>query len=92
MTRAILAEPIITKQWWKNRNGEAVRVRLSTYEGHNLADIRTWCAAGGKLLPGKGFAAEVRHLPRLAMAVTKAVAKATELGLNAGKDNDDCGR
>jgi hypothetical protein len=33
------------------------------------------------LKPGKGFAAEVRHLPRLAAEIAKAAAKARELGL-----------
>jgi hypothetical protein len=42
---------------------------------------RTWHTADGKLKPGKGFAAEVRHLPRLAAAIAKAEAKARELGL-----------
>src|SRR5215472_13016802 len=62
MTR--LAEPIIIAQWWKNRGGESVRVTLSTYADRNLVDLRTWFTADGKLQPGKGFAADVRHLPR----------------------------
>jgi hypothetical protein len=86
MTR--LAEPIIIAQWWKNRGGGSVRVTLSTYDGHNLLDLRTWYTTEGKLKPGKGFAAEIRHLPRLAAALAKAEAKATELGLITG-DNDD---
>jgi hypothetical protein len=76
-----LSEPITVAEWWKNRRGESIRVRLSIYEGHNLADIRTWYTADGSLKPGKGFAAEVRHLPRLAAAIVKAEAKARELGL-----------
>ena len=55
---------------------------LSAYEGRNLADVRTWFPGDdGTLKPGKGFAAEIRHLPRLAAAIAKAEAKARELGL-----------
>jgi hypothetical protein len=88
MTRTTLSEPITIAQWWRNSRGEAVRVRLSTWEGHNLIDVRTWVTDDGKLVPGKGFVASVRHLPRLAAALVKAVAKATEPGLISA-DNDD---
>jgi hypothetical protein len=81
MTRPTLSEPITVSEWWKNRSGESIRVTLSTYADRNLVDIRTWFTADGKLVPGKGFASDVRHLPRLAAALAKAVAKATELGL-----------
>ena len=76
-----LSEPVTIAEWWKNRRGESIRISLSTYEGRNLADVRTWYTAEGKLKPGKGFAAEVKHLPRLASALVKAEAKARELGL-----------
>jgi hypothetical protein len=77
-----LEEPITVAEWWKNRRGESIRVCLSAYEGRNLADVRTWFPGDdGKLKPGKGFAAEIRHLPRLAAAIVKAEAKARELGL-----------
>jgi len=90
MTRTGLSEPIVIVRWWKNRGGESVRVTLSTYADRNLVDLRTWFTADGKLQPGKGFAAEVKHLPRLAAALAKAVAKATELGLiPANDDNGD---
>jgi hypothetical protein len=89
MTR--LAEPIIVAQWWRNRRGEAVWVQLSTWQDHNLIDVRTWrSSSDGKLVPGKGFAADVRHLPRLAAALARAEAKATELGLISA-DNDNGG-
>jgi hypothetical protein len=89
MTRP-LDEPIIIRQWWKNRAGEAVRVTLSTYADRNLVDLRTWFTADGKLHPGKGLAADVRHLPRLAAALTKAEAKATELGLITDDSDSGC--
>jgi hypothetical protein len=82
---ASLTEPLTVTEWWKNRRGESIRISLSTYEGRNLADVRTWYTADGKLKPGKGFAAEVKHLPRLASALARAEAKARELGLI---DND----
>jgi hypothetical protein len=78
--RPTLREPIIVAEWWKNRSG--VAIRLSTYEGHNLVDVRSWFTGDdGKLKPGKGFAASIKHLPRLAAEITKALRKAAELGL-----------
>jgi hypothetical protein len=92
MTRNAIAfsEPVTIAEWWKNRRGESIRVCLSTYEGRNLADVRTWYSEDGRLKPGKGFAAEVKHLPRLAAALAKAEAKARELGL-IGYTNTDSG-
>jgi Transcriptional Coactivator p15 (PC4) len=76
-----LTEPLIVGEWRKNRGGQSIRVRLSTYEGHNLIDVRTWHTADGRLVPGKGFACGVRHLPRLIDALTTALDKARELNL-----------
>jgi hypothetical protein len=84
MTRP-LSEPITIAEWWKNRRGEWIRVRLSTYDDRNLINLRTWYTADGKLQPGKGFASEVRHLPRLA---AKAEANARELGLITSDDEN----
>jgi hypothetical protein len=87
MTRpaSALSEPVKIAEWWKNRRGESIRVQLSAYEGRNLADVRTWYTGDdGTLRPGKGFAAEVKHLPRLAAALAKAEAQARELGLIDG--------
>jgi hypothetical protein len=71
-------------------NGDAIRLVLNEYEGRNIFDLRTWFTADGKLKPGKGFAAEVRHLPRLAAEIAKAEAKARELGLiSSGKVADE---
>jgi Transcriptional Coactivator p15 (PC4) len=74
-------EPVTIAEWWKNRRGESIRLVLSQFQGRGILDLRTWYIADGKLKPGKGFAAEVRHLPRLAAAIAKAEAKARELGL-----------
>ena len=63
---------------------------LSTYADRTIIDLRTWYTAAGKLQPGKGFAADVRHLPQLAKALASAVSKARELGLISA-DNDNGG-
>jgi hypothetical protein len=62
----------------------------SNNSSQDLVDLRTWYTAEGRLKPGKGFAAEIWHLPRLAAALAKAEAKATELGLITD-DNDNGG-
>jgi hypothetical protein len=84
-----LAEPITIAEFWKNRRGEAIRLVLNRFEGRSIFDLRTWYTADGRLKPGKGFAAEVRHLPRLAAAFAKAVARARELGLIDDKGTSD---
>jgi Transcriptional Coactivator p15 (PC4) len=81
-SQSVLKEPVIIGEWWKNRRKEAIRVWLSTYENVPLIDVRTWFhGSDGTLRPGKGFCASIRHLPRLAAEITKALAKASELGL-----------
>ena len=72
-----------------NRRGESIHVRLPTYHGRNLVDLRTWDPTEGGLKSGN--VAEIRHLPRLAAALAKAEAKATELGLITDDDNDKGG-
>jgi hypothetical protein len=84
-----LADPVVIAEWWKNRRGESVRLVLNRFEGRDIFDLRTWYTADGKLKPGKGFAAEVRHLPRLAAAFAKAEARARELGLIGDKGAGD---
>jgi hypothetical protein len=81
--RPILDEPITIEQWWKNRGGEVVRLELSTYEGHNILNLRTWRndKTDGIMRPGKGFACSVKHLPKLAKVFAKATQRARELGL-----------
>jgi Transcriptional Coactivator p15 (PC4) len=84
-----LADPVVIAEWWKNRRGESIRLVLNRFEGRNIFDLRTWYTSDGKLKPGKGFAAEIRHLPRLAAAIAKAVATARELGLIDDKGTGD---
>jgi Transcriptional Coactivator p15 (PC4) len=90
MTRPMprLAESNIVAEWCKNRHrGESIRVTLSTYEGRNLIDLRTWFTTEGKLQPGKGFNPDVRQPPRLVGALAKAETKARELGLITSDDD-----
>ena len=89
-TARTLSEPITIAEWWKNRRSESIRLVLSQFQGRSIFDLRTWYTGDdGKLKPGKGFAAEVRHLPRLTAAFVKAEAKACELGLIGDKGTGD---
>jgi hypothetical protein len=82
MTRPTLAEAITIDGFWKNRAGQAVKISLSTFQGRNLIDVRTWNTVDGKLNPTvKGFAADIKHLPRLTAVLVKACSRARELGL-----------
>jgi hypothetical protein len=89
MTRPTLAEAITIDEFWKNRAGQAVKVSLSTFQGRNLIDVRTYSTLDGKLKPTvKGFAADIKHLPRLTAALAKAESKARELGLITNNADD----
>lgn len=86
--RPSLAKPVEIAKFWKNRRHDAVVVSLSTYEGHNLVDVRTHSMnRSGQLVPTpKGLSIVVLRLPDLAAAVNKALAKARELGLVDGAE------
>ena len=81
--RPTLEQSITIEQWWKNRGGEVVRLELSTFEGHNILNLRTWHTdkADGIMRPGKGFACSAKHLPKLAKVFAKAADRARQLGL-----------
>lgn len=81
--RRTLDAPVIVHQFWKNRKHDAIVVSLSTFEGRNLIDLRQhYMTKEGRLAPTqKGLAMVVLRLPDLAKAITKALAKARELGL-----------
>jgi hypothetical protein len=79
-----LTEPVIVSKFWKNRRRkESVHVSLSEYEGRVLINVRTYATGtdGIDRPTPKGVAMGIRKLPELAAAVTKALAKARELGL-----------
>jgi len=60
MTRPTLAAAITIDQFWKTRGGQAVKIRLSTFQSRNLIDVRTWNTVDGRLKPtAKGFAAAI---------------------------------
>jgi hypothetical protein len=82
-TRPTLPEPIVVDRFFKNRRKDVIVVSLSTYEGKNLVDVRQhYHNEQGQMRPtGKGVAMVVARLPELVAAVTRALAKAEELGL-----------
>lgn len=80
--RTTLPEPVQVDSFWRNRRHEAVVSTLSTFEGRNIFDVRVHAMQNGKLVPTKkGVAIVVLRLPDLEKAITKALAKARELGL-----------
>lgn len=64
----------ITVAEWPRGNGQ-VRVRLDSYNGRDIIDIREWYRDGaGELRPGKkGIAMSTGRLPDLARALAEAV-------------------
>jgi Transcriptional Coactivator p15 (PC4) len=83
MSRITLPEPVEVAKFFKNRRKEVIVVSLSTYEGHNMVDVRQHFhnEKGQMRSTSKGVAMVVLRLPDLAKAVNKALAKARELGL-----------
>jgi Transcriptional Coactivator p15 (PC4) len=92
--RPTLDEPLEIAKFWKNRRHDAVVVSLQTFEGRNIVNVRTHVMdKSGRLVPtSKGVAMVVLRLPELAAAVTKALAKARELGLLDGGDEAQDGQ
>jgi hypothetical protein len=88
MTRVTLPEPVEVAKFFKNRRKEVIVVSLSTFEGHNLVDVRQhFHNDKGQMRPtSKGVAMVVLRLPDLAKAVNKAMAVAKELGLLNGDE------
>jgi hypothetical protein len=84
---AALPEPVIVARFWANRRGEAIFIQLREYEGRALVDVRKhFTAKDGTMQPTKkGLSIVVARLPELAAALTKAAAKAVELGLLEGE-------
>jgi hypothetical protein len=81
---APLAEPVTLAKISKNRRRtEAVHVGLSSYEGHNLINVRIHATGtdGIDRPTHKGVSMSVRKLPELARALVKAEAEARRLGL-----------
>ncbi len=75
------SQAVIVSEWPVKR-GEVARVSIEPWRGTWLVNIRRWFEVGdGELRPGKGIALAVRHLPRLADAVTNALAVARDRGI-----------
>jgi hypothetical protein len=79
---AAIEFPISIAEWDRNER-EVVRVALDQYRGCNTIDLRNWFrAADGELRPTKsGLTLSLKHLPALADALERALAKARELRL-----------
>jgi hypothetical protein len=77
-----IAFPIVIAEWPRNKR-ETIRVALDEYQGRQTIDCRVWWHDNdGVLRPGKsGLTLAVKHLPALADAVGKALARAIELRL-----------
>jgi hypothetical protein len=74
--------PIQIAEWEKNAR-EIIRVKIDRFRGVNTVDVRAWWLDEfGQLQPSKrGFMLAVKHLPRLAAALTEASKIATALDL-----------
>lgn len=85
MNKPTLAQPVEIAKFWKSpRNRSAhVRVNIGEHKGHVLINIRVWeTGTDGIDRPSqKGIALTIGKLPELHAALSKAQAKATELGL-----------
>jgi hypothetical protein len=82
--RPPIAAPVEIAKFWKNRGRcESVHVTLSQYEGRSLINVRVYSTGtdGIDRPTVKGIAMAIDKLPDLAQAMTKAEAKARELGL-----------
>jgi hypothetical protein len=78
-----MSERIISE--WTINSRERMRVRLDTYQGRDIIDLRRWFSTGGdEYRPGRGLTVSVRHLPALAEALQRALADATAIGLLEG--------
>jgi hypothetical protein len=84
-----IAEPIPIAKFFKSARDRSkhVRVELTKYKNHPLLNIRVWqTGSDGIDRPTvQGIALAIRKLPELGAAITKALAKAKELGLIDGQ-------
>jgi hypothetical protein len=89
--RARLPEPITVAEFWRNRGGESIRVEIREYQGRVVVDVRVhFPDAKGVLRPSKkGVCVAIKRLPELARGITKALARARELGLIADDEAGD---
>ena len=56
---------------------ESIRVTIGVFNGHPIAQVRTWYRSDGdELRPGKGLAFRIALLPAVADALAEAVRRA----------------
>lgn len=82
------AEPVIVAELVKNSR-EVLKVTLTRYHGHALADVRTYAPVPGiePLCPTKkGVTIRVEMLDEMIAALGKAKAEALALGWIGGAD------
>ncbi len=73
--------PFTAASWAKNGR-DTLQVRLDTYQGRTVVDLRNWYAgAEGELKPAKGLTVSIVHLEQLAEGVNAALAYARQHGL-----------
>jgi len=77
-----VGRPALVVAEWDRNSREVVRVALDQFNGHHTINARIWYREGIEIKPGKGgLTLGLKHLPALADAMAKALAKARELGL-----------
>jgi hypothetical protein len=81
-----MSDPAVIAEWELNKR-ESLRVELHELKGTKIISIRKWFpGANGSLIPGRnGVNLSLKHLPRLAAAVSDALAKARADGLVAAE-------
>jgi Transcriptional Coactivator p15 (PC4) len=79
-------EEVIVSEWPLNKR-EIARVTLGLYKGVWLVNCRKWFEADNReLQPGRyGVAFSIKHLPRLAAAITEVLSITRERGLLGGE-------
>lgn len=79
------AEKRVVVASWPRNAREQIEVALDQYQDCRTIDLRTWfTSADGSQRPTRsGLSLSIKHLPALADALAKALARARELGLVA---------
>jgi hypothetical protein len=77
---AVLA---VTIAEWPRNDRETIRVRIDSFNGRDIIDVRSWYTdKAGELRPGRaGLTVSIKHLPDLADALTKALVEVEARGL-----------
>jgi hypothetical protein len=78
-------QAVVVANWPKNAR-ELFRVALDVYRDRHVVDVRVWfVGADGTERPTRsGLTVSIRHLPKIADAIAKALAEARARGLVDG--------